>query len=690
MPARFRCTIALTVAFAACLGAPGAIADQSDAMATQPQPVALEPEVVAAHARALGHFPAFLRARLADIPIERRESYAVPDDAPLASRLMAVATLAIYSNGTQTITIFDAGARGEPRWTIDLTTQEHREAVAAFLDALAEPLGESVGDTPALWRSFVDRIPAWAPAAEPDTNRPFADDPPLGCPRVFDAFVRLGVPRALGGTPPLEHLIVHELAHAMQLRDGGGFAMAHMRAWGSLAGWRRISTGEPFDGYAQGGFRMENPETLIALLLAADAADAPRVNALYGHHPAAHFINTYARFDPREDFAECVRLFATDPDRLIEVSPERFVFINAMGWCAELDAASPGPLWYDAAEIVKRGWQPKIQETLAAMLAPSFEVPQPDLRVVAALVRAHAELLDTARLPPPNEAFERPPDLPRAILRERDVAVLTPVVGGVEYPPPGNRLMNQSMLELFKWRESSEFLVSITQVMRESDPDADDIRAEFVESRAMAKDGREMQVLILAADAAFWAGEPRVMREAVAAEAEHHAAAGQPLLAERLRLSIALHDPMLSDADRSAEIERIERLARAAPLDEHTVEMLTGIARHRSAELGPEGVIEMARTIPGTTLGAIRRVELLFDAANRIAEESGAEGLDTLWTAMLQEYRHGHHHMVRDFSEAMARASMSEAVYRAAQPRQTQPSGDESPSPPPSDQKDQP
>ena len=73
-----------------------------------PQPV--EPHVVAARDAALARFPARLRDRLADVPVLRQPAMIAPDDAPLIRQLMVAAAQAAYSNGTQSITVYDAGA----------------------------------------------------------------------------------------------------------------------------------------------------------------------------------------------------------------------------------------------------------------------------------------------------------------------------------------------------------------------------------------------------------------------------------------------------------------------------------------------------------------------------------------------------------------------------------------------------
>ena len=45
------------------------------------------------------------------------------------------------------------------------------------------------------------------------------------------------------------------------------------------------------------------------------------------------------------------RLMAYDPEHLAKIAPEKFLYLNALGWNARLDLKAPGPLCYSGAEF---------------------------------------------------------------------------------------------------------------------------------------------------------------------------------------------------------------------------------------------------------------------------------------------------------------------------------------------------
>lgn len=536
------------------------------------QGLMIEPEVQRAHAAALQRFPEPIRARLAGVPVLRQSRYEVPENAPLAWRLMAQAAYAVYSNSQQSVVIFDAALAGESRWDADLTGQEHRATVAAFLDSLAAVLEGEPGDTEALWASFVAKVAAWEEPAERSATTPVLPmpaDPPVGCPIVFDAFVRKGVARAMGRVPELEGLIVHELAHAMQIRDGGYFATQHMRAWGRLSGWHRADKDERFDGYAYGGFRMENPEVLISLLLSDDPAAAERMNAIYKPGPDAAFINRYARYDPREDFAECVRWMVWWPDELIALSPERFMFINAMGWCLDLDVASPGPLWFDAAAIEAKGWSEALHAAAGVLVEPPAGASLVDAYARAALLRAHAPALEWARLPQPSDRLSFfPNDLPADDLEAMRLDLLTPKIDGSQYPMPESMFYELVDEYVVAWFSRIEFEAGMNELFLPMlDAEGVDLVIAEIESKDSIRERvRELRMLI--AEPNVWAVAEQALREAVD-RASRRCSRG---LATVLSIAMALQDPATTAEVVAAKRRHLARIAwdhLGVPIDEY-------------------------------------------------------------------------------------------------------------------------
>ncbi|MCK5943135.1 MAG: hypothetical protein KAI24_14240, partial [Planctomycetes bacterium] len=300
----------------------------------------VEPHVLEAFDAALQRLPPAWRRELGDVTLCRVRSLGVPSDAPLSARLMGRATLAYFSNVKRRICVTDAGARARPSWGGAPPAAEH---VATFLlDELGyDAVGTREQRVDGAWRRFVTTVHRWRgqPAPEPL--------PALGAVAVLDRFLVDGVRRALGGDVPLEQVLFHELAHAVQnhLRR----MQAHMTMWGSLSGWRERDPDREADGYSGGMFAMERPAVLIRLLLGL-----PRGDAIYAPHEHARFVNTYARFDLREDFAECARLMAYQPDALAAAAPAKFLYLDALGWSARLDGRHPGPLWMPSGRHPQR------------------------------------------------------------------------------------------------------------------------------------------------------------------------------------------------------------------------------------------------------------------------------------------------------------------------------------------------
>ncbi|MFI4855561.1 MAG: hypothetical protein ACIAQF_11360, partial [Phycisphaerales bacterium JB065] len=403
--------------------------DASSAHDASPMPV--ESEARAAFARAMARYPQAIRDQLVHVDLHRNRSYGMPEEAPLMARLMGDAAYAYYSMNDDAVVLLDAGFAEQGCWTGGEVEQED---VAGLMRDLG--LLEEGGDPHAAWGRFVELVQGW-PGDEPiEGPIRFADE------RVLDRFVRLGVGRSLArhgesiGALDIEQQMVHELAHALQLDGPLMTASARMEAWGTLSGWVRADRNEPFNGFHGGMVRMEHPAVLGRLLVSDE-----RGEGLYAHAPEARFVNRYARYDAREDYAESVRLFMEDPERLIRIDPVKFMFINALGYNAALDLAEPGPLWIDGAEIEARGWREQVQRGARELLT-GREGIQADARTVAGLLRAHAELLNAEGLPECDVFLGPPPDAPDSIAQSLDPEHFSAEIEGRRFGPDAYAVEN--------------------------------------------------------------------------------------------------------------------------------------------------------------------------------------------------------------------------------------------------------
>jgi hypothetical protein len=620
------------VALSVLAGAAAAAAHGIDgARAPLAQPV--EDALQAARAQALQRFPLTMRERLSAVPVRARPVMDMPDQAPLAYRLLGRGAHAVYSNGQQSVIVFDAGLGRSPGWSEDLTDPDQREALDAFLRAMAPALGLPADDVDALWRALAQRVAAWSPA--PDAA---LADQPIGSAVVLDALVRNGPARAMDRVPGLDGLIVHELAHAMQIRSGGIFSTVHSSAWGQLCGWIKLSDGSLFNGYAGGGFCMENAETLIGLMLADDPAAAPRIASYYAHDPGAGFLNRYARFDAREDFAESVRWMAWWPDELVALSPERFMFINATGWCLDLSVDSPGPLWHDAATIAQRGWSDALHAGAARLIDPPPGAMGAGPLARAALLRAHADALDPARLPAPAPATRLPGDLPTEAVAMADLTRLTPRIGGVDYPLPEAHLhamVDELVLGWLSYHEFSAGLIGFA-LERASVSDVEEALADLDNASSLRE--RCETLLMIASVPGAWAEGGRLIRDAMGGAIEMCDHASENGLAERLRMARVVLDPEQTARARHAAVERASTALRSPwPSAGRTASgslraaegvdatELAAMVQRFSADPKDPRVAQRLDGIPGDTVGLVRRAELTIALLKTVRTASDLE-----------------------------------------------------------------
>ncbi|HMO26621.1 MAG TPA: hypothetical protein PKB10_10155, partial [Tepidisphaeraceae bacterium] len=427
---------------------------------------------------------------------------------------------------------------------------------------------------------------------------------------------------------------VHEYAHALQIRDGLFFATRHVAFWGSLSGGQHAD-GTALDGYASGLFMMENPIELARLLL-----DGGRGESIYRPHRHARFINRYAAYDAREDFAESVRVFVYDPQTLIEVAPEKFLFINATGWCGALDASDPGPLWIDARQIIDRGWQTSLEQAARRIMWPTGDEPVVDLEVRAALLRAHADILRPEKLPPPHAASDLPDDLPKDLIDYYTADRLRPLVGGVVMHPDPQQLADEwqrALLMRLSREEWDASIFELTAGVLDQPARLHEAIAELTEMDDIEL--RQQQAARLLGHRVAWTTDPNAMRKATEREIAHLVDADRPLLADALRLHIA------------------DEAARAATMNGRSTDDLGAAATRAGASpdaialhlalLEHEPNLAAADRIPGQALGMVRRTQFRFGLIEQLLAADNKEMAGVALRASLDELADSRHrHLV--------------------------------------------
>jgi hypothetical protein len=171
--------------------------------------------------------------------------------------------------------------------------------------------------------------------------------------------VHRGNDKRYNGAPFLTRLLVHELAHSIQMgHEGKVFdwdkstgellspnnPMIDLKGFCDLSGWRVVGWFErsAFVGntaivIAGKEYPFDRPLKIdLPVELAAGSVRTPCTvilragrNGVFCHAPDAQFsLESYAMTDPHEDFAEAFTEYIICPDRLIELAPEKFHFME--------------------------------------------------------------------------------------------------------------------------------------------------------------------------------------------------------------------------------------------------------------------------------------------------------------------------------------------------------------------------
>lgn len=426
----------------------------------------VEPEVRQAFAAAWRQLPSAHRQRIAtlELTLQRAPALEVPADAPLAARLMGRAAHAWFSASGKTLTVTDAALRGA-RWS---EPAPPRAQLASFLRGLSDVLEVELGDEPdgaalgQAWTAFVARCSGAFGGEWPADSAP-------GDPQVLTRFLQAGVQASLGGElPGLEALLIHELGHALQLGPSG--ERDRVAGFAALSGWVEVKTGNPADGYVGGGWGNEDPLTLIRLLLGGRRGPG----ATYAPAPGSSFPTLYARFDPREDFAECYRLALTDPEQLLRSAPAKLLALNALGWSAGVEAP---PL----LTTLDPEWSAQLLLGVEHLLGR--RAPSPGTRDARAILRAARPLLEALDVPAGTRPdFELPVDLPLPVREAWGDGV-----PGIELEVRtiyfGSARLTSDLEALFaRFRDHVDFDHGIALMRREAHPDAP--FAEVIEKRS--------------------------------------------------------------------------------------------------------------------------------------------------------------------------------------------------------------
>lgn len=126
-----------------------------------------------------------------------------------------------------------------------------------------------------------------------------------------------------------EEVMIHEMGHHMQL--GLSNENEYVAEFGKLSGWVERESGEIADGYIQGASTAEDIVDVYQQLASENCLDAGHYGLqLTPQERSQRFVTTYASTDPMEDFAESYKTFVLNPVHLIQRSPEKFFFINAL------------------------------------------------------------------------------------------------------------------------------------------------------------------------------------------------------------------------------------------------------------------------------------------------------------------------------------------------------------------------
>lgn len=569
----------------------------------------VEPEIRADFEKAKELLPEVIRDRTRDVKLERREDLGIGKEMPLEYRLLSRAAYASFNVLSRSITVYDAGATGKPEWKDSAPSPEQ---VAKFLAQVSDLLGVKApagGDDPALqpaWTSFVTKVYSWEEKKVPDPV------PPIGDPVVWNQFLEHGVWRAMGGKVDRVPMLVHEFAHAVQLESEITSMMSRMKYWAALSGFVEARSGDPADGFAGGKNKTENAMVLIRLLLSDDPAAVKRgESADYEVAPDATFVNRYARYDLREDYAESFRLMIFEPGRLAKEAPGKFLYLNALGWNARLDLGKPGPMWYSGEELERflpKDDRKKVFEQLFGRDGKGLGLSK---EALVAVLRAHQEELTSDDLPEPSPAQELPGDLPKEIRRVFESPELSVRINRKVYPGSSGDEREKLDEVIARWISLHEFEVGIMKLQTQG---TEGVAGAYRETQKIKDANKREQRYKALREAAWSLVSAEEWKTMDASEAEFHRSVPNVVPAFRYH--------MLGSEKQVPELlKEIEALVAQIPSEYDQGRLIgTGVdllLRDRRAE-----AFAQIRKIPGETVGRWLRVKYLKMASDLITNDS--------------------------------------------------------------------
>lgn len=251
-----------------------------------------------------------------------------------------------------------------------------------------------------------------------------------------------------------EEILVHEMGHHFQL--GLKNEQYYIAEFAKLSNWRETADQGRADGYIQGAYGGEDLIDVYNVLASDGKLDAGHYRAEL--EPAARsqkFVSAYAATDPMEDFAESYKAFVLDPGGLMQASPAKFFFINALpsiqarktgSGARESTHYQPSEVERFAREALQQRFQiTPTQEHVKAFIRDEFknliglnesERPlylQPE--TVLAVVETHRSLLERVDMPYiPTEKIYQQGDPDYQVFRQLNEHSRNLIVGDGQAP----------------------------------------------------------------------------------------------------------------------------------------------------------------------------------------------------------------------------------------------------------------
>lgn len=214
-----------------------------------------------------------------------------------------------------------------------------------------------------------------------------------------------------------EGVLTHEMGHHLQL--GQDDTAYYVEEFSKLGQWFNVDSREVSTGYVKGAFAPEDLMDVYNVLASEGHVDHGAYRSeIDAEARGAHFVSTYATTDPMEDFAESYKTFLIEPEVLMEKSPEKFFFMNALPAIQEKQTGSQrNQTQYNSREILditrqaltqKWGQEPTdlhvqqfIREKLESLTTNQQTPSQLQLspHVALSIFKSHDELLNTVDMP---------------------------------------------------------------------------------------------------------------------------------------------------------------------------------------------------------------------------------------------------------------------------------------------------